>query len=154
MLEDRLVVAATRFWIAATELREEMSLGTKRATLRALEGEVVTAMARYMNATVGRASTVAASPPDEEATDQEHRLRWSRLVTLDRGGSLDAGTSYPRAGFLDEVASMYGSPDLLELRKPACGHRGVRQDSQNIRQYFRVASESLGAVPETNRAGD
>ena len=154
MLEGRLVAAATRFWMAVTELQEKRSPGAKKTALRSLEDEVVTAMARYMHATAGRAPTVVASPSDDEATGQGHGRRWSRLVTLDRGRSPNAGMSYPRAAFLDEVANMYGPPDLLEPRRPACGHRGIRQDSQNIRQYFKVASESLGAVPGTNRAGD
>ena len=154
VLEDSLVVAATRFWIAAAEHEEERAPGTKKTTLRSLEDEVVTVMTQYMNVIVGHASATVASSSDKEGIDQDQLRPWSDVSAADRGGNLNAGISYPRAGFLDDIAGMYGPPDLLELRRPACGHRGVQQDSDNIRQYFRVASESLGAVPKTDRVRD
>ena len=152
-LEDSLVVAATRFWIAAAEHKEERTPGTKKTSLRSLEDEVVTVMA-HINVTVERASTAVASSSDEKGIDRQRLRPWGAWGTLDQDRNLDAGVSYPRASFLDDVAGMYGPPDLHELRRPACGHRGVKQDSDNIRQYFRVASESLGAVPKTDRVRD
>ena len=153
-VEHELQSAAARYWTAATGRDDEGAepAGTVTPALVSLEAQCVAAMTRYV-AVVGHSS---AAPADEERTGAVS-VPW-RGVDRDRPWhsvrSPAAGKQFSVGSLLDDVADMYGPPDMVDLRRPASGRPGLQQDADNIRHDFATGLASLGAADRVGRVAD